>query len=72
MNAMTLNFPTPTSLGNLDHYIQAVNRFPLLKQEEETEFGRRLQRDNDVEAARALVLSHLRLVVSLSRNYLGY
>jgi RNA polymerase sigma-32 factor len=72
MNAMTLNFPTPTSLGNLDHYIQAVNRFPLLKQEEEIEFGRRLQRDNDVEAARALVLSHLRLVVSLSRNYLGY
>jgi len=72
MNAMTLNFPTPTSLGNLDHYIQAVNRFPLLKQEEEIEFGRRLQRDNDVDAARALVLSHLRLVVSLSRNYLGY
>ncbi|MEO8738646.1 MAG: RNA polymerase sigma factor RpoH [Casimicrobiaceae bacterium] len=72
MNAMTLNFPTPTSLGNLDHYIQSVNRFPLLKQEEEVEFGRRLQRDNDVDAARALVLSHLRLVVSLSRNYLGY
>ena len=72
MNTMTLNFPTPTSLGNLDHYIQAVNRFPLLKQEEEVEFGRRLQRDNDVDAARALVLSHLRLVVSLSRNYLGY
>jgi RNA polymerase sigma-32 factor len=72
MNAMTLHFPTPTSLGNLDHYIQAVNRFPLLKQEEEIEFGRRLQRDNDVDAARSLVLSHLRLVVSLSRNYLGY
>src|SRR5450432_1097979 len=72
MNAMTLHFPTPSSLGNLDHYIQAVNRFPLLKQEEEIEFGRRLQRDNDVDAARSLVLSHLRLVVSLSRNYLGY
>src|SRR5450432_3486845 len=72
MNAMTLHFPTPSSLGNLDHYIQAVNRFPLLKQEEEIEFGRRLQRDNDVDAARSLVLSHLRLVVAVSRNYLGY
>jgi len=72
MTTMTLNFPTPASLGNLDQYIQAVNRFPLLKHEEEVELGRRLQRDNDVDAARQLVLSHLRLVVSLSRNYLGY
>ena len=72
MTSTTLAFPTPASLGSLDHYIQAVNRFPLLKQEEEVEFGRRLQRDNDVDAARSLVLSHLRLVVSLSRNYLGY
>jgi RNA polymerase sigma-32 factor len=72
MPTNTLAFPTPTSLGSLDHYIQAVNRFPLLTAEQETEFGRRLQRDNDLEAARSLVLSHLRLVVAVSRNYLGY
>ncbi|HEX3136827.1 MAG TPA: RNA polymerase sigma factor RpoH [Casimicrobiaceae bacterium] len=68
----TLAFPTPVSLGSLDHYIQAVNRFPLLTAEQETELGRKLQRDNDLEAARSLVLSHLRLVVAVSRNYLGY
>src|SRR5437588_10984527 len=68
----TLAFPTPASLGSLDHYIQAVNRFPLLTAEQETEFGRGLQRDGDLDAARQLVLSHLRLVVAVSRNYLGY
>ncbi len=72
MSGATLAFPTPASLGSLDHYIQAVNRFPLLTAEQETDLGRRLQRDNDVDAARALVLSHLRLVVSVSRNYVGY
>ncbi len=72
MSGTTLAFPTPASLGSLDHYIQAVNRFPLLTAEQEVELGRRLQRDDDVDAARQLVLSHLRLVVSVSRNYLGY
>jgi len=72
MPTNTLAFPTPASLGSLDHYIQAVNRFPLLSAEQETELGRRLQRDNDLEAARSLVLSHLRLVVAVSRNYIGY
>src|SRR5450755_11494 len=72
MSASTLAFPTPASLGSLDHYIQAVNRFPLLSAEQEVELGRRLQRDGDVDAARQLVLSHLRLVVAISRNYLGY
>jgi RNA polymerase sigma-32 factor len=67
-----LAFPTPASLGSLDQYVQAVNRFPLLTHEQETELGRKLQRDDDVDAARQLVLSHLRLVVSVSRNYLGY
>jgi len=68
----TLAFPTPASLGSLDHYIQAVNRFPLLTAEQEVALGRRLVRDNDIDAARQLVLSHLRLVVSVSRNYMGY
>ncbi len=72
MRGTALAFPTPASLGSLDHYIQAVNRFPLLTAEQETELGRRLQRDNDLDAARQLVLSHLRLVVAVSRNYLGY
>ena len=72
MTGTTLAFPTPASLGSLDHYVQAVNRFPLLSAAQEVELGRRLQRDNDLDAARQLVLSHLRLVVAVSRNYLGY
>src|SRR5437763_4351182 len=72
MSGTTLAFPTPASLGSLDQYIQAVNRFPLLTAEQEVELGRKLQRDNDLDAARQLVLSHLRLVVAVSRNYLGY
>jgi RNA polymerase sigma-32 factor len=72
MTGTALTFPTPASLGSLDHYIQAVNRFPLLTAEQETSLGRRLARDNDLSAARELVLSHLRLVVAVSRNYMGY
>ena len=72
MATTTLAFPTPASLGSIDHYIQAVNRFPLLTAEQEVEFGRRLRDHNDLDAARQMVLSHLRLVVAVSRNYLGY
>jgi len=59
-------------LGNLDAYISAVNRLPLLTQEEEQRFARELRDDNNLESAGKLVLSHLRLVVSVSRQYLGY
>ena len=59
-------------LGNLDAYISAVNRLPLLTLEEEQTFARQLKNDNDLEAASKLVMSHLRLVVSISRKYLGY
>jgi RNA polymerase sigma-32 factor len=59
-------------LGNLDAYISAANRLPLLTLEEEQGFARRLRENNDLEAAGALILSHLRLVVSISRQYLGY
>jgi RNA polymerase sigma-32 factor len=59
-------------LGNLDAYISATNRLPLLTLEEEQGFARRLRDQNDLEAAGALILSHLRLVVSISRQYLGY
>ena len=60
------------SLGNLDAYITAVNRIPLLTSEEERDYAERLQSKGDVDAAGRLVLSHLRLVVSISRQYLGY
>ena len=72
MTGTALAFPTPSSLGSLDHYIQAVNRFPLLSAEQEVALGRRLRQNDDLEAARGLVLSHLRLVVAVSRQYLGY
>ncbi len=72
MTGSALAFPTPASLGSLDHYIQAVNRFPLLTAEQEADLARRWRGQEDVEAARALVLSHLRLVVAVSRHYLGY
>ena len=60
------------SLGNLDAYIASVNRIPLLTAEEEGKLARRLREHQDVEAAGRLVLSHLRLVVSVARQYLGY
>jgi RNA polymerase sigma-32 factor len=72
MTTDTLHFPVPSTLGSLDNYIQAVNRFPLLSAEEEHDLATRFQQDEDLEAARKLVLSHLRLVVSIARGYLGY
>ena len=59
-------------LGNLDAYISAVNRLPLLTLEQEQQAARRLRDDNDLDAAGQLVMSHLPLVVSISRQYLGY
>jgi RNA polymerase sigma-32 factor len=69
---LALNFPVPSTLGSLDQYIQAVNRFPLLSAEQEHDLGTRLQKNNDLDAARQMVMSHLRLVVAVSRQYLGY
>ena len=63
---------TLPSLGNLDAYISAVNRMPMLTLEEEQSAARRLRDDNDIDAAGQLVMSHLRLVVSIARQYLGY
>jgi RNA polymerase sigma-32 factor len=60
------------SLGNLDAYVSAVNRLPMLTHEQELDFARKLREQGDVQAAGRLVLSHLRLVVSISRQYLGY
>jgi RNA polymerase sigma-32 factor len=60
------------NLGNLDAYISAVNRLPMLSHEEEVSLATRLRDKNDLGAAQDLVLSHLRLVVSIARGYLGY
>ena len=69
-NIMALGFSG--ALGNIDAYISAVNRLPMLTHEEEISLARRLRDDNDLGAAQKLVLSHLRLVVSIARGYLGY
>ena len=60
------------SLGNLEAYVSAVNRLPMLTQTEETHLARTLRDAGDVQSAGRLVLSHLRLVVSISRQYMGY
>ncbi|HNQ57315.1 MAG: RNA polymerase sigma factor RpoH [Rhodocyclaceae bacterium] len=67
-----LNLPVSVAVGNLESYIQAANRFPLLTEQQELDLARRYRSDGDLEAARGLVLSHLRLVVSVARGYLGY
>ncbi|MES2742833.1 MAG: RNA polymerase sigma factor RpoH [Pseudomonadota bacterium] len=69
-NALGLGFTG--NLGNLDAYISAVNRLPMLSHEEEVSLASRLRDNNDLAAAQELVLSHLRLVVSIARGYLGY
>ena len=73
-SAVTLSNPWAVvpSLGHLDAYISAVNRMPMLTLEEEQAFARKLRNEDDLESAGKLVLSHLRLVVSVSRQYLGY
>jgi RNA polymerase sigma-32 factor len=69
-NALALGFSG--SLGNIDAYISAVNRLPMLTQDEEVSLARKLRDNNDLAAAQKMVLSHLRLVVSIARGYLGY
>jgi len=68
----TLPLPVPMPAGSLETYIQTVNRFPLLSAEEERSLARRFRDADDLEAARQLVVSHLRLVVAVARGYLGY
>ena len=69
-NALALSMPS--AVGNLDAYIQSANRFPMLTEAEEVSLARRFRNEEDLDAARQLVLSHLRLVVSIARGYLGY
>ena len=70
MTAYALRSLPPVS--SLESYISAVNAVPMLTPEREVELGRRLKADNDLTAASGLVMSHLRLVVSVARNYMGY
>ncbi len=64
--------PVPSAAGSLESYIQTVNSFPLLTVERERELARRYRGEGDLEAARELVFSHLRVVVAISRGYMGY
>ena len=70
MTSFALSLPSVT--GSLESYIQAVNTFPILTQAQEVEYGRRYRRNEDLESARQLVLSHLRVVVAIARGYTGY
>ena len=67
-----LTFPVISAVGNIDAYIQSAKQFPILTQEEEFRLATRFREEDDLEAARQLVLSHLRLVISVARGYLGY
>jgi RNA polymerase sigma-32 factor len=70
--SLPMTLPMPVSAGSLEAYIQATSRIPMLTPERERTLALRLREHNDLEAARELVLSHLRLVVSVARGYLGY
>ena len=71
MNTALISTTLPP-IASLDLYIQAVNRIPLLTAEEESSLAKRLKEENDLDAARILVMSHLRLVVSIARRLNGY
>jgi RNA polymerase sigma-32 factor len=66
------NLPVPSALGSLDAYIGAVHRIPVLSVEDEQALARRLREHEDLDAAKQLVLSHLRFVVHVARGYSGY
>lgn len=70
-NVALSNLPV-VSNGSMEAYINYVNSLPLLTEEEEFEYAEKWRQHEDVDAARYLVLSHLRLVVSISRSYMGY
>jgi len=69
-NALTL--PVLTSVDSLEHFTRAIKAYPILSAEEEYDFAVRFRKDNDLEAARQLIVSHLRLVASIARGYIGY
>ncbi|MFZ4553095.1 MAG: RNA polymerase sigma factor RpoH [Betaproteobacteria bacterium] len=72
MQATLPLLPLPNALGSFEAYVTAVNRLPMLTPDEELRLSRALRDHDDLDAARQLVMSHLRLVVSIARNYSGY
>ena len=75
MTASTLvanNLPIPSAIGSLDAYVGAVHQIPVLTVEEEQALARRYASENDLDAARRLVMAHLRFVVHVARGYNGY
>ena len=68
LQTINLNLP----IGSLDAYIQRAGQIPLLSASEERELAIQFRRDNNLEAARRLVMSHLRFVVKIARGYMGY
>ncbi|MCD8536159.1 MAG: RNA polymerase sigma factor RpoH [Burkholderiaceae bacterium] len=70
--ALSMAVANPGALGSIEAYISAVNQMPVLSADEEREYAINLRDHNDLDAARNLILSHLRLVVSIARQYLGY
>ncbi len=71
MSTATMNLPA-LSVGSIENYISAVNRVPMLTPEREHELGMALKTSGDLAAASEMVMSHLRLVVSIARKYTGY
>jgi len=71
-NAFPVSFPLPAAAGSIETYIQAANRMPMLSEAEEKDLARRFRDAEDLEAARKLILSHMRLVIAIARGYLGY
>ena len=69
LKTMALSVPQG---GGLDGYIQSVNRIPMLSAEKEKALAKRLQEDKDLDAAKELIMSHLRFVVHIARGYSGY
>ena len=71
--ALTISqFSMPSATGSIEAYIQAANRVPMLTEGEEIDLARRFRDDGDLDAARQLITSHLRLVIAIARGYLGY
>ena len=66
------NFPVPSAIGSLDAYVNAVHQIPMLTVDEEQDLARRYLGENDLDAARQMVLAHLRFVVHVARGYSGY
>jgi len=69
---LDLSLPALGSIDSYDRYMQSIRAIPSLTAEEEMELGMRLKKSNDLEAAKTLILSHLKLVAKVAKGYAGY